>query len=155
MRRDFRPPCSSRRYTHGKDLMSGIVRLYLSSATQGHNTLYPQVSRENYKTTGLTIGADLLCRQKLLSTWLELIIDGRTDSADFWSRLVLHFSFSHYSLCHENGYTLWHFLFSLQSLHWKCYHFWFFQFLHSYNYFLIIYSLFQCLYKKISIGGIW
>lgn len=68
MRRDFCPPCSSRRYTHGKDLMSEIVRLYLSSATQGHNTLCPQVSRENYKTTGLTIRVDLLCRQKLLST---------------------------------------------------------------------------------------
>lgn len=24
-----------------------------------------------------------------------------------------------------------------------------------YNYFLIMYSLFQCLYKKISIGGVW
>lgn len=55
MRWDFHPLCSSRRYTRGKDLMSGIVRLYLSSAMQGHNTLYPQVSRENYKTTGLTI----------------------------------------------------------------------------------------------------
>lgn len=66
VRRDFRPPCSSRRYTHGKDLMSGIVRLYLSSATQGHNTLYPQVFRENYKTTGLTIRVDSLGRQKLV-----------------------------------------------------------------------------------------
>jgi len=51
--------------------MSGIVRLYLSGATQGHNTLYPQVSKENYKTTGLIIRVDSLCRQKLLSTWLE------------------------------------------------------------------------------------
>lgn len=68
MRRDFRPPCSSRSYTHGKDLMSGVIRLYLSGATQGRNTLYPQVSRDNYKTTGLTISMDSLCRQKLLST---------------------------------------------------------------------------------------
>lgn len=68
MRWDFHPPCSSRRYTHGKDLMSGIVRLCLSSATEGHNTLYPQVSRENCKTTGLSIRVDSLCRQKFLST---------------------------------------------------------------------------------------
>lgn len=61
---DFPGLCSSRRHTYGKDLMTGIGRLHLSSAAEGHNTLYPQVSKENYKTTGLTIRVDSLCRHR-------------------------------------------------------------------------------------------